>query len=165
MVLPYIDMNSPQVYMSSQSWTPLPPLSPYYLSGSSQCISPKHPASYIEPRLVIHFLHDSIHVSMPFYQIIPPSPSPTESKSLLFTSVSLLLSLIQGYHYHLSKFHIYVLVYCNGEKARQPTPVLVPGKSHGWRSLVGCSPWGRYESGMTEWLHVHLTFMSLAWGT
>ena len=25
----------------------------------------------------------------------------------------------------------------------QPTPVLLPGKSHGWRSLVGCSPWGR----------------------
>ena len=23
-----------------------------------------------------------------------------------------------------------------------PTPVLLPGKSHGWRSLVGCSPWG-----------------------
>ena len=27
-----------------------------------------------------------------------------------------------------------------------PTPVLLPGKSHGWRSLVGCSPWGRWES-------------------
>ena len=29
------------------------------------------------------------------------------------------------------------------EKALAPTPVLLPGKSHGWRSLVGCSPWGR----------------------
>ena len=28
------------------------------------------------------------------------------------------------------------------EKAMAPTPVLLPGKSHGWRSLVGCSPWG-----------------------
>ena len=34
-----------------------------------------------------------------------------------------------------------------------PTPVLLPGKSHGWRSLVGCSPWGREESDTTEWLH------------
>ena len=34
-----------------------------------------------------------------------------------------------------------------------PTPVLLPGKSHGWRSLVGCSPWGRYESDATERLH------------
>ena len=35
----------------------------------------------------------------------------------------------------------------------QPTPVLLPGKSHGRRSLVGCSPWGRGESDMTEQLH------------
>ena len=40
---------------------------------------------------------------MPFSQIIPPSPSPTESKSPFYTSVSLLLSHIQGCHYHLSK--------------------------------------------------------------
>jgi len=51
---------------------------------------------------------------MPLSQIIPPSLSPTESKRLFCTSVSLLLSRIQGYHYHLSKFHIYVLVYCIG---------------------------------------------------
>ena len=51
---------------------------------------------------------------MPFSQIIPPFPSPTESKRLFYTSVSLLLSHIQGYRYHLSKFHIYVLVYCIG---------------------------------------------------
>ena len=36
-----------------------------------------------------------------------------------------------------------------------PTPVLWPGKSHGWRSLVGYSPWGRKESDTTEWLHFH----------
>ena len=34
-----------------------------------------------------------------------------------------------------------------------PTPALLPGKSHGQRSLVGCSPWGREESDMTEQLH------------
>ena len=37
-----------------------------------------------------------------------------------------------------------------------PTPVLLPGKSHGRRSLVGSSPWGRYESYMTERLHFFL---------
>ena len=72
LVLPYIDMNPPQVYMSSQPWTPLPLPSSYHLSGSSQCTSPKHPVSYIEPRLAIRFLHDSIHVSMPFSQITYP---------------------------------------------------------------------------------------------
>ena len=35
----------------------------------------------------------------------------------------------------------------------QPTPVLLPGKSHGQRNLVGCSPWGGEESNTTEWLH------------
>ena len=40
-----------------------------------------------------------------------PPPSPTESKRLFYTSVSLLLSHIQGCRYHLSKFHIYALVY------------------------------------------------------
>ena len=113
LVLPYINMNPPWVCMCSQSWIPLPPPSPYHLSGSSQCASPKHPVSCIEPRLVICFLYD-IHVSMPFSQIIPPSPSPTESKRLFYTSVSLLLSRIQGYHYNLSEFHIYMLVYCIG---------------------------------------------------
>ena len=34
-----------------------------------------------------------------------------------------------------------------------PTPVLLPGKSHGQRSLVGCSPWGRQESDTSEQLH------------
>ena len=38
-----------------------------------------------------------------------------------------------------------------------PTPVLLPGKSHGWRSLVGCSPWGRWESDTTERLHFHFS--------
>ena len=113
LVLPYINMNPPRVYTCSQSWTPLPPPSPYHLSGSSQCTTPKHPVSCIKARLAIHFLYDIIHVSMPFSKIIPPSPSPTESKSLFYTSVSLLLSHIQGYHYHLSKFHIYVVVHCD----------------------------------------------------
>ena len=62
----------------------------------------------------ISFLYDIIHVSMPFSQIISPPPFPTESKRVFYTSVSLLLSRIQGHRYHLSKFHIYALVYCIG---------------------------------------------------
>ena len=96
LVLPYINMNPPWVFTCSPSRNPLPPPSPYHPSGSSQCTSPKQPVSCIEPGLVICFIYDILHVSMPFSQIIPPSPFPTESKRLLYTSVSLLLSRIQG---------------------------------------------------------------------
>ena len=41
-----------------------------------------------------------------------------------------------------------------------PTPVLLPGKSHGRRSLVGCSPWGRKDSDMTERLHFHFSLFT-----
>src|SRR5574340_638333 len=98
--------------MCSPSLTLPPPPSPYHPSGSSRCTSPKHPASCIEPGLASRFINDISHVSMPFLQIFPPSSSPTESISLFYTSVSLLLYRIQGYRYHLSKFHIYALVYC-----------------------------------------------------
>ena len=114
LVLSFINMNLPWVYTCSPVWIPLPTPSLYHPSGSSQCTSPKHPVSFIKPGLVICFIYDIIHVSMPFSKIIPPSPSPTKSKRLFYTSVSLLLSCIQGYHYHLSKFHIYALVYCIG---------------------------------------------------
>ena len=40
-------------------------------------------------------------------------------------------------------------------KSQIPTPVLLPGKSHERRSLVGCSPWGREELDTTERLHFH----------
>ena len=45
-----------------------------------------------------------------------------------------------------------------------PTPVLLPGKSHGRRSLVGCSPWGREESDTTERLHLHFSLSCIGEG-
>ena len=46
----------------------------------------------------------------------------------------------------------------------QPTPVLSPGKFHGWRSLVGCSPWGREESDTTERLPFHFSLSCIGDG-
>ena len=46
----------------------------------------------------------------------------------------------------------------------QPTPVLLPGKSHGQRSLVGCSPWGHEESDTTEILHFHFSLSRIGEG-
>ena len=49
-------------------------------------------------------------------------------------------------------------------RQRHPTPVLLPGKSHGQRSLAGCSPWGRKESGRTERLHFHFSLSCIGEG-
>ena len=52
----------------------------------------------------------------------------------------------------------------NGRRQWHPTPVLLPGKSHGQRRLVGCSPWGRYESDTTEQLHFHFSLSCIREG-
>ena len=80
LVLPNIEMNPPQVYMCSPSWTLLPYPSPYHPSGSSQCTSPKHPVSCIEPGLVTCSIYDIIRISTPFSQIIPPSHAQENQK-------------------------------------------------------------------------------------
>ena len=49
-------------------------------------------------------------------------------------------------------------------RQRHPTPVLLPGKSHGRRSLVGCSPWGGEESDRTERLHFHFLLSCIGEG-
>ena len=45
-----------------------------------------------------------------------------------------------------------------------PTPVFLPGKSHGRRSLVGCSPWGHWGSDSTERLHFHFSLSCIGEG-
>ena len=45
-----------------------------------------------------------------------------------------------------------------------PTPVLLSEKSHGWRSLVGCSPWGHWGSDTTERLHFHFSLSCIGEG-
>ena len=45
-----------------------------------------------------------------------------------------------------------------------PTLALLPGRSHGWRSLVSCSPWGREESNTTERLHLHFSLSCIGEG-
>ena len=68
------------------------------------------------------------------------------------------------------KWEYYYLVYvgsslyCFRRRQWHPTPVLLPGESHGWRSLVGCSPWGCTESDMTERLHFHFSLSCIGEG-
>ena len=60
--------------------------------------------------------------------------------------------------YYVIKWKNYfsISVSCR-RRQRHPTLVLLPGKSHGPRTLVGCSPWGRWESNTTERLHFHFS--------
>ena len=51
-----------------------------------------------------------------------------------------------------------------GRRRWHPTPVLLPRKSHGRRSLVGCSPWGREESDTSERLHFHFSLSCIGEG-
>ena len=90
-------------------------LPPHYISlGHPHAPAPSmlHPTSDMDWRFNSYMT--VCMLEFPFSQIIPPSPSPSESKSPLYTSVSFFLSCIQGRHCHLPKFHIYVLVYCIG---------------------------------------------------
>ena len=58
LVLPYIDLNPPWVYLCSLSWTPLPPPSPSHPSGSSQCSGPERPVS--DAKILNKILTDKI---------------------------------------------------------------------------------------------------------
>ena len=56
------------------------------------------------------------------------------------------------------------LVFYRWRRQWHPTPVLLPGKPHGWRSLVGCSPWGHKELDTTERLHFHFSLSCIGEG-
>ena len=58
---------------------------------------------------------------------------------------------------HIVKAMVFPVVCIDWRRQWHPTPVLLPGKSHRRRSLVGCSPWGREELDMTERLHFSLS--------
>ena len=88
-------------------------------------------------------------------------PNAIYQKNLLF-----LHSLIV-HHYHIENSYmcLYTCLYIFLRRRQwHPTPVLLPGKSHGLRSLVGCSPWGREKLDTTEWLHFHFSLSCIGEG-
>ena len=69
------------------------------------------PSPSIKLPLAISFTYGNLYASVLFSQATPPSPSPTESKNLFFMSVSPLLPCTSHHWFHLSRFHIYVLIH------------------------------------------------------
>ena len=85
---------------------------------------------------------------------------------LVSEMVKLVVVSTQGF---LPGFFIWCFLYvylclCLGRRQWHPTPVLLPGKSHGQRSLVGCSPWGLEESDTTERLPFHFSLSCIGEG-
>ena len=72
--------------------------------------------------------------------------------------------LLSIYIFKELSWHLLVSSIVLRRRQWQPTPVLLPGKSHGWRRLVGCSPWDREESDMTERLHFHFSLSCIGEG-
>ena len=136
---------------------PLPPPTPRHLSGSSPCTSPKHPPSCIEHRLAIRFLHDSIHVSVPFSQIISPSPSPSETYlniNLQFSFhifVSLFSSCTFYWPLKILKENPWLCACCASwiKGVENRSPVTHPPKTKSWPSAAAAaqgtpSRWTRF---------------------
>ena len=71
----------------------------------------------------------------------------------------------QGSHMYVFFFgNMSIYTYLSKRLRRRrwhPTAVLLPGKSHGWRILAGCSPWGREESDTTQRLHFYFSLHAL----
>ena len=89
----------------------------------------------------------------------PPGPSPAPSQGLTFPS-------LPPRNAHTSAPLLCLVPSPASPRRRQwqATPVLLPRKSHGRRSLVGCSPWGLEESDTTERLHFHFSLSCIGEG-
>ena len=79
----------------------------------------------------------------------------------IFPTLGLKLYLLHLLHWQTDFFP---LVPPGRRRQWHPTPVLLPGKSHGQRSLVGCSPWGCKGSDTTERLHFHFSLSCIGEG-
>ena len=98
-------------YVSPPSSTSLPPPAPSYSCRLSQTFRFQLSASYSKFSLAIYFTYDNIYVSILLFPFVPPSSSPTVSTRLFFMSVSPLLPCKKVHQFHLSRFHIYALIY------------------------------------------------------
>ena len=85
-----------------------------------------------------------------------------KQKQMIFWNF-LAFSMIQQMYSSLL-FLIYSAYVRSWRRQWQPALVLLPGKSHGRRSLVGCSPWGREESDTTEHVHFHFSLSCIGEG-
>ena len=83
---------------------------------------------------------------------------------IMFLLAPLVYLFLKGIGLRLILFFIPRRLPINRRRQWHPTPALLPGKFHGWRSLVGCSPWGCEESDTTERLHFNFSLSCIGEG-
>ena len=122
------------------------------LCDPMDCSTPGFPVHHQLSELVqthVHRVGDAIQPSHPLSSPSPPAPNPSQHQSLMhFTCMHSLWFSPQIWR----------------RRQWHPTPVLLPVKSHGRRSLVDCGPRGREESDTTEWLHFHFSLSCIGEG-
>ena len=137
-------LNPPPSSLLPSPSSLLPPPSSYPPSGSSQCTSPKHPVSCIEPGLATHFIYDILHVSMPFSQIIPPLPLPQSPKDcsvhqcLLLSKVTLEFCLALQFAAAAKSLQS-CLTLCNpidGNPRGSPVPGILQARTLEWGAIA-----------------------------
>ena len=104
------------------------------------------------PQTHVHWVSDAIQPSHPL------SPSSWSTVDLQCCVCCYIASYSVLYIYTHTYIYIYIYththIYISQRRQWHPTPVLLPGKSHGWMSLVGYRPWGRKELDTTERLYL-----------
>ena len=154
-------MTQPWIYMCSPPWSPLPPPSPSHPSGSSQCTSPEHPVSCIEPGLVICFIYDNIHVPMlslrsSHPRLLPQSPKDCSIHLCLFCCltyrviVTIFLNSIYMCSYTVLVFFFWLTSLCI--MGSSFIHLIRTDSNVFWRFLEGCGIWA--VSGRTYHLRV-----------
>ena len=133
----------------------------------------KYSAGILSPPLalfvvMLHKAHLTSHSRMSGSSWVTiPSWLPGSLRQLGVNSWSLLFLMLFNWNSQLWVFWVIclrVLVSC-WRRQWHSIPVLLPEKSHGRRSLVGCSPWDHKESDTTEWLHFHFSLSYIGEGS
>ena len=109
-------------------------------------------AKYMEQTLTKHFLNINT-TSKDRENLTPTRPKKSSKDRENLTTTN-----------HTNRIDLYGILMASWRRRWHPTPVLLPGKSHGRRSLVGYSPWGCLESDTTERLHFHFSLSSIGAG-
>ena len=125
---------------------------PSHLLGVDASVHTHIPTQHTNTHICMHSHNTYIHVLTDTY--IPTTCIETQNIN----------AIIDTHIYTHAYTYIYLALVCSQSRQWHPTPVLLPGKSHGRKSLVGCSLWGRKELDTTERLHFYFSLSCIGEG-